>query len=193
MEKWRIFCLSVLIWLASLAVNKWYYQEGTNKLHFLKSRKPPLDNSLTSKACSSAWWWCGAVDGWDWYPPISCTVSALQRDSRQETWVVVYAQREYQNTSRSSSKKKEKQFSAHFHSELEGWPPIQCCRPTYVESDTRPMRGEKLMRANIYHQVGSPLSLFFIRTTLTFSGKTSRLELLFRLDNRPFVVYSSRS
>ena len=27
-----------------------------------------------------------------------------------------------------AEKKKEKQFSAHFHSaELEGWPPIQCC------------------------------------------------------------------
>ena len=110
MEKWRIFCPSVLIKLASLAVNKWYYQEGTNKLHFLKSRKPPLDNSLTSKACSSAWWWCGAVDGWDWYPPISCTVSALQRDSRQETWVVVYAQREYQNTSWSREEEGEAVF-----------------------------------------------------------------------------------
>ena len=43
-----------------------------------------------------------------------------------------------------AEKKKEKQFSAHFHSaELEGWPPIQCCRrplPYLAPLHTRPMR-----------------------------------------------------
>ena len=71
----------------------------------------------------------------------------------------------------AAEKKKEKQFSAHFHSaELEGWPPIQCCHPRPLPLLAYPPMREKLMRANIYHQVESP---FFILTTLTFSGKTS--------------------